>query len=151
MPDSTARIEGDVAELQDDMVHVKERLVEHDTRFENGRHAMADTRARVDKLEPKAPDWIKLLLAGLAVVGVIMGAQLWMSEKFNDRPTHNQVDRKIRAIESTQKETAKEIGDIEKSQSAQETSIKNIEREQTKQGDKIDTILERLPARRGNR
>jgi hypothetical protein len=155
MPDQFGRVEGDIAVLQDDMSHVKETLVAHETRFGNGREVMAEIRGRVDKVEekvtPKAPDWVKLMLAGLAVVGVIMGAQLWMTDKFNDRPTHHYVDKMIAPIKAAQKETAKEIGDIEKSQSAQATSIKNIEREQSKQGGKIDTILERLPARRRDR
>jgi cytoskeletal protein RodZ len=147
----TSRLDGDVAELRDDMSEVKEKLIVHDTRFDNGRHAMGDIRARVEKLEPKAPDWVKLLGAGLAVVGILMGAQLWLTDRFADRPTHHQVEKMNAPIKAAQKETAQEIVDIEKSQSAQETSIKNIEREQTAQGTKIDTILERIPARRRTR
>jgi len=152
---SENRISGDVAELQDDMSEVKEKLVAHETRFDNGRHAMGDIRERIEKVEqkvePKAPDWLKLMLAGLSVVGILMGAQLWLTDRFNDRPTHGEVEKMTSPIKQAQKETAKEIGDIEKSQSAQATSIKNIEREQTKQGNKIDVILERLPARRNSR
>jgi septal ring factor EnvC (AmiA/AmiB activator) len=146
-----SRLSGDVAELQDEVVTVKEKLVVHESKFDNGRLAMAEIRERVDRLEPKAPDWLKLMLAGLSVVGILMGAQLWLTDRFNDRPTHSEVEKMTRPIKEAQRETAKEIGDIEKSQSAQETSIRNIEREQTKQGDKIDTILERLPVRRSNR
>ena len=46
------RLSGDVAELQDDMAQVKETLVKHDTRFDNGRHAMAEIRGRIEKVEP---------------------------------------------------------------------------------------------------
>lgn len=145
------RLSGDVAELQDDMSQVKETLVQHETRLGNGRHAMNDIRTRVEKLEPKAPDWLKLMLAGLSVVGVLMGAQLWLTDRFNARPTHGQVEKMTTPIKDAQKETAREIGDIEKSQSAQQTSIRNIERTQADQSKKIDTILERLPARRSNR
>jgi cytoskeletal protein RodZ len=145
------RIAGDVTLLQDDMSEVKEKLVEHETRLSNGRHAMHDIRERVEKLEPKAPDWLKLMLAGLSVVGVLMGAQLWLTDRFNARPTHSEVDKMVHPIQETQKETAREIGDIEKSQSAQATSIRNIEKTQAVQGEKIDTILERLPPRRGSR
>lgn len=137
--------------LQDDMSHVKETLVAHETRFGNGREVMAEIRTDIEKLKPKAPDWLKLMLAGLSVVGILMGAQLWLTDRFNDRPTQSEVEKMTAPIKAAQKETAMEIGDIEKSQSAQQTSIRNIEREQTKQGDKIDTILERLPARSRDR
>jgi hypothetical protein len=149
MPDD--RLRGDVAELQDDMGEVKEKLVEHETRFSNGREIMAEIKRDVIDLKPKAPDWLKLMLAGLSVVGILMGAQLWLTDRFNDRPTQQEMDRSISPIKAAQKETAKEIGEIEKSQSAQQTSIRNIERTQNQQGTKIDTILERLPARRGSR
>ena len=145
-----AKISGDISELQDDMSEVKEKLVIHETRFGNGREVMNDIRNDVDKLKPKAPDWLKLMLAGLSVIGVLMGAQFWLTDRFNDRPTQAEFERRITPIKQAQKETAKEIGDIEKSQSAQQTSIKNIEKSQTAQGAKIDTILERLPAKRGH-
>lgn len=146
------KIHGDVSELQDEMSGVKEKLVEHEMRFDNGRHAMSDIRDRVTVVEseirPKAPDWLKLMLAGLSVVGILMGAQLWMTDRFNDRPTHADVEKMTAPIKEAQKSTAKEIGDIEKSQSAQQTSIKNIENTQIRQSEKIDIILERIPARR---
>jgi len=143
-----SRLYGDVAELQDDMVQVKEKLVVHETRFGNGSHVMAEMKADIDSLKPKAPDWLKLMLAGLSVVGVLMGAQLWMTDRFNDRPTHGETEKMITPIRQAQKETARDVGDIQKSQSAQQTSIKNIEYTQEAQSRKIDTILERLPARR---
>lgn len=150
-----SRLNGDVAVLQDDMSEVKETLASHNTRFENGRHVMDELKGRVTSVErrtePKAPDWQKLLLAGLTVIGVLMGAQLWITEKFNDRPTHREVQEMTDSLKDAQRETTKEIGDIEKSQSAQQTSIRNIERIQAAQDEKIDTILERLPARRGSR
>jgi septal ring factor EnvC (AmiA/AmiB activator) len=146
-----ASLAGDVSELQDDVAQVKETLTVHETRFGNGREVMATLRSEVEALKPKAPDWLKLMLAGLSVVGILMGAQLWLTEKFNDRPTQDEVEKMAAPLKQAQKETAKEIGDIEKSQSAQQTSIRNIEREQTKQGGKIDQILDRLPKRRTNR
>ena len=36
------KLSGDVAELQDDMSEVKEKLVVHETRFGNGREVMAE-------------------------------------------------------------------------------------------------------------
>jgi cytoskeletal protein RodZ len=148
---SEDRIMGDVALLQDDMGEVKEKLVEHETRFSNGREVMAEMKQEIVDLKPKAPDWLKLMLAGLSVVGILMGAQLWLTDRFNSRPTRGEMEKNAAPIKQAQKETAKEIGDIEKSQSAQQTSIQNIERTQTQQGRKIDTILERLPVRRRDR
>jgi cytoskeletal protein RodZ len=151
MPETIGRIEGSISVLQDDMSHVRETLVAHETRFGNGREVMSEIRTDIEKLQPKAPDWLKLMLAGLSVVGILMGAQLWLTDRFNARPTRGEMDKMTAPIKSAQKETAKEIGDIEKSQSAQQTSIKNIENTQTAQGHKIDTILDRLPARRTHR
>ena len=142
------RFAGDVAELQDDMTQVKEKLVVHETRFGNGIHVMAEMKAEISALKPKAPDWLKLMLAGLSVVGILMGAQLWLTDRFNDRPTHREAEKMVTPIKEAQKETAKEIGDIGKSQSAQKISIENIETTQASQSKKIDTILERLPSRR---
>lgn len=137
------------------MGQVKERLVAHDTRFGNGIHVMGEMKGRIEKvegkIEPKAPDWLKMMLAGLSVVGILMGAQLWLTDRFNDRPTQAEVEKLTAPIKAAQKETAKDVGNIEKSQSAQQTSIKNIETTQATQGGKIDKILERLPARRGER
>ena len=91
------------------------------------------------------------MLAGLSVVGILMGAQLWLTDKFNSRPTRHESEKMIAPIKEAQKETAGEIKDIEKSQSAQQTSIKNIEKAQDDQGKKIDTLLQRIPARRSHR
>lgn len=147
------KLSGDVSELQDDMSGVKEKLVEHDMRFDNGRHAMVDIRSRIatveNEIKPKAPDWLKLMLAGLSVVGILMGAQLWMTDRFNDRPTHSDVEKMAAPIQEAQKETANDVGRIRESQAAQQTSIKTIETTQVQQNSKIDMILERLPARRG--
>ena len=145
------RLFGDIAEVQDDVVQVKETLTEHGVRLGNGRANMSDMRERIEKLEPKAPDWVKLLAAGLAIIGVLMGAQLWITEKFNIRPTQEETDKKVAPIKQAQKETAHEIKEIEKSQSAQQTSIRNIERVQSQQADKLDLIIERLPPRRRDR
>lgn len=151
MTDVLAKIEGDVSELQDDMSQAQEKLIVHETRFGNGQKAMSEMRTDIEVLQPKSPDWLKMFLAGLSVVGILMGAQLWLSDRFNDRPTHREVDKGLLPIRSAQKETAGEIKEIEKSQSATKTAIKNIEATQNKQGAKLDRILERLPVRRSNR
>jgi hypothetical protein len=148
------RLSDDVLELQDDMSHVKEKLVAHETRFGNGIHVMGEMKGRIEvvekKVEPKAPDWLKLMLAGLSVVGVLMGAQLWLTDRFNDRPTDQEMESRIAPIRAAQKDTANDVGDIRQSQAAQQTSIKTIETVQAKQGDKIDIILDRLPERRSH-
>ena len=148
------KLSGDVAVLQDDMSEIKDRISAHDQRFGNGIHVMSSMKERIEvvekRTEPKAPDWIKVTLAGLSVVGILMGAQLWLTDRFDDRPTQEEFDRTMAPLKEAQKNTAREIGDIGKAQSAQQTSIKNIEKTQTQQGTKIDIILERLPAKRGS-
>jgi cytoskeletal protein RodZ len=151
MPEATDRLSGDVAELQDEMGEVQEKQIVFETRFSNGREVMAELKQDIIDLKPKAPDWLKLMLAGLSVVGILMGAQLWLTDRFNSRPTQEQMEKNIAPIKAAQKETAKDVREIEKSQSAAQTSVKNIEHTQTQQGAKIDTILERLPARRPRR
>lgn len=145
------RLSGDVAELQDDMGAVKEKLVEHQTRFGNGMHAMADIRKKLEKLMPKAPDWLKLFGAGMAVVAILMAGQLWITDRLNEKASRAEVDKSTAPIKAAQKETALEIKEIEKSQSAQQTSIENIEKVQEQQGGKLDDILLRLPLRRRDR
>lgn len=140
-----------ISGIEEDVIGINKKLSEHDLRFGNGREAMGTIRKRVEALEPKAPDWQKILLAGLTVVGVLMGAQLWITEKFASRPTQDEIDQQIQPIQEAQKETAREIRDIEKHQSAQQTSIRNIERAQIDQDRKLDTILERLPKQRRSR
>lgn len=151
VPEELARMSGDVSELQDDVSHMKETLTAHEVRLGNGREIMSEMREDLESLKPKAPDWLKILLAGLTVIGVLMGGQLWMTDRFNDRPTRRQVEKMTTPIQQAQKETAKEIKDIEKYQSAQQISIQNIERAQTQQGTKIDKILTRLPEKRSRR
>ena len=145
------RLSGDVSELQDDVGHVKEKIMEHNTRLDTGERTTAENCKDIEVLQPQAPDWLKILLAGLAVVGVLMAGQLWITDRLNDRPTQAEVDKMTAPIKAAQKETALEIKEIEKSQSAQQISIKNIEKVQTQQGGKLDDILLRLPLRRRDR
>lgn len=151
MSDEITKLSGDVAELQDDMGTVQGKIVEHDTRFDMGRRAMTENRKDIEALQPKAPDWLKIFGAGMAVVAILMAGQLWITDRLSEKVSRAEVDKRTAPIKEAQKETAKEIRDIEKSQSAQQTSIKNIERVQTQQGGKLDDILLRLPLRRRNR
>lgn len=152
MPDlelQVNRLEGDVAELRDDVSHVKEKVAGHEIRFSNGRKIMAELKGEVEKLKPKAPDWLKLLLAGLSIVGVMMGAQLWLTDKFSERPTEKKMNQRIAPVEEAQEETSKEIREMRDEQIEQRQIIKGIEKTQYSQDDKLDDILTRLPRRRG--
>lgn len=152
MPDlelQVNRIEGDVAELKDDVVHVKEKIAGHEIRFSNGRKIMTELKDELEQLKPKAPDWLKLLLAGLAIVGTLMGAQLWLTDRFNDRPTEKKMNQRIAPVEAAQEETSNEIREMRDEQIEQRQIIKGIEKTQASQDDKLDDILNRLPSRRG--
>ena len=143
-----SRIESDISEVRDETLENKEKLIEHNVRFQNGIKVMAELKKDVQDLQPKAPDWQKIFLAGCTVVGILMGAQIYLQDRFEDRPTKEQVDNRIDQIRDQQRETAKEISDIEKHQNSQESSIRNIEKVQEQQEKKLDIILNRLPPTR---
>ena len=147
----TSKLRSNVSELQDDVTQIKGTIIVHESRFGNGREAMKAIREDIEMLKPKAPDWVKLMLAGLSVIGVLMGAQLWLTDRFNNRPTKGQVEAIVAPLRESRKETAREIKAIEISQSAQQTSIKDIQKTQKDLDNKLGTILDRIPKRRNAR
>lgn len=151
MAEQLNRIEGDIAELKDGMIEVKEKVSGHEIRFSNGRKVMADIKTEINELKPKAPDWLKLLLAGLSIVGILMGAQLWLTDRFAARPTKEALEKRIAPIEASREKTSKEIREIRDEQIEQRTLMKNVKETQNNQDKKLGDILDRLPKRRLHR
>jgi cytoskeletal protein RodZ len=151
MTDHLQRLEGDLAELKDDMVEVKERVAGHEVRLSNGRKVMGELRSEVEQLKPKAPDWLKLLLAGLSIIGVLMGAQLWLTDRFSERPTNGQLEKRFSPIEASEEKTSKEIRNIRDEQIEQRALINHVKEAQKDQSEKIEEVLDRLPKRRRGR
>lgn len=120
--------------MQDQLNELARVQHEHGIRFANGREVMAEMKADIASLKPKAPDWVKLLMSGLAVIGVLMGAQLWLTDRFAERPKWEQVDNALRPIKDAQSSMRETVRAIEQSQMQQAAGIKAM-------GAKLDRLL----------
>lgn len=129
-------LRGDVAEMRDEVAQMNQILAGHEVRFDNGRKVMGDIKGDVEKLKPRAPDWQKMLLAGFSIVALLMGAQLWITEALNDRPTHRDLERRLAPLETAQKEMNREIRDLTEAQTKSTEKLKTIQ-------ESIGTLLER--------
>jgi hypothetical protein len=149
-------IEGDLAEIRDDIARiddtisgVKETLAGHDVRFSNGREIMGEMKSDIASLKPKAPDWLKLLGVVIAMLGATLGAHYWLIEQFNERPTDLQIEKAFHEhSENGHAGTQRDVGQIRETQTEQRVLLDGLKTTVTKQGEKLDTILERLPPRR---
>jgi hypothetical protein len=137
-----------VVTVHDQLGHMRKQLEtiqtvqgQHEIRFANGMHVMAEMKADIAMLKPKAPDWVKVTMSLLAVIGILMGAQLWMTDRFAERPRWDQVDGIVKPVKDAQDRTSRSVHEIEASQLAQEQSIKAILRAQELQGTKLDKAL----------
>lgn len=151
----TDRLEGEVADLRtevsevrDGIVEVSKKIAEHEVRFGNGREVMAEMKAEIEKLKPKSPDWLKVLgvLASFFVTTLV--AHYWLIEQFNDRPTDVQVEKAFHEHSTNgHSGTQRDINTIRDTQTEQRVILDGLESTVSKQGQKLDLILERLPAR----
>jgi uncharacterized coiled-coil protein SlyX len=142
-------LEGGVAALEDTVSEHGETLVEHRTRLENGTKVFGEMGERLKRLEPRAPDWLKVIGVGIALLAMFVAAQLWISGEFADRPTDSQIDKIVSSHdESGHKDAAKERRAIREEQVAQRAAINALKEEQVKVTKKLDVLLERIPQRR---
>jgi hypothetical protein len=135
------------------LADVKEAMVEHKVRLENGSKVFDGIRSRLATVEeatrPKPPSIVKIVGVTLAVVGMGAGALWGLSNMLRDRPTLRQVEKVIDAHDDNgHKETRIRIEEIREEQVEQRTLIKHVESQVGTQGDKLDEILERVPKRR---
>lgn len=152
----TDRLEGDVADLKeevsgirDDVTGIGKIIAEHEVRFGNGREVMAEMKAEINTLKPKAPDWVKMLGVLAGGFAATLGAHYWLIEQFNDRPTDVQVEKAFHEHSTNgHAETQRDINTIRDTQTEQRVILDGLEKTVTNQGQKLDLILERLPARR---
>ena len=149
--------------LHDDIAKLQTVQAGHEIRFDNGRHEMADLKQQIVEtgirskelvtalriemrdelvlLKPKAPDWLKLLMSGIAVIGVLSGAQLWVSAMLADRPRWDQMGQALSPIKDVQDKMREVVKSIELSQREQAASIRAIEAGQASASDKLDRVL----------
>ena len=123
------------------------------TRFENGREVFGDLKRSIADIDqrttPKPPSVYKII--GLTLTIVLAGAgALWgLANRLRDRPT----DAQIRAIihdhdDAGHKSIREDVAQIQKDQGAQRVMIEDVQRAQTTQGNKLDTLLDRVPSPR---
>jgi hypothetical protein len=152
----TARLEGEVSDLKDEVSGIRDDvtgigkiIAEHEVRFGNGREVMADMKAEINALKPKAPDWVKMLGVLAGFFAATLGAHYWLIEQFNDRPTDVQIEKAFHEHSTNgHSETQRDINTIRDTQTEQRVLLDGLETTVSHQGEKLDLILERLPARR---
>lgn len=135
-------------ELKKDVAELKEATVEHRLRLENGVKVFGDFDERIKRLEPKAPDWLKLLMAGVTLLGIALGAYYGVVEKLHDRPTAEQLEKVVdKHVEHGHPAAEKQLQDIREEQVEQRTVIQNIDKRQGEVHQKLDRLLEQQPRR----
>lgn len=135
------------------MIELKEAVVEHRVRLDNGVKVFADQKEKVRQLEertaPKQPSILKVV--GITITVVAIGATaLWgLAMMLRDRPTVEQIDKIIDHHDTNGHEVVRDdMRDVQKEQAAQRTLIEGVKTEQKTQGGKLDTLLDRTPAPR---
>lgn len=149
----TDRLEGDVADLKEEVSEIRDSIAvlerknaEHDVRFGNGREVMAEMKAEINTLKPKAPDWVKVLGVVVGGLGATLGAHYWLIERFNERPTAIQIEKALHEHGANgHASTQRDINTIRDAQTEQRVLLDGLDKTVTKQGQKLDLILERLP------
>lgn len=152
----TDRLEGDVADLKEEVSEIRDDVTrmgkvqaEHEVRFGNGREVMAEMKMEINALKPKAPDWVKVLGVAVGMLGATLGAHYWLIEQFNDRPTGLQIEKAFHEHATAgHPDTQRDINTIRETQTEQRVILDGLKTTVAGQGEKLDLILERLPARR---
>ncbi|UCC72081.1 MAG: hypothetical protein JSV86_17185 [Gemmatimonadota bacterium] len=137
------------------LVAVKEALVEHKVRLENGSKVFERHGSRItaieDTIRPKPPGVLKIVSVTVGIL-VACATALWgLSTKLSDRPTVEQVEKVIDTHDTHgHKAVEKDLDLIRSEQAAQRVLINNLDDDIEKQAKKIDTILQRVesPPRR---
>jgi hypothetical protein len=105
-------------------------------RFSNGQKSFEGISNRLSTVEmdikPKAPDWVKILGVGFALVSFLVGAQLWMTDRFAERPTRYELDKKLAPIIEMTDRSAKEIRSIAQDQTEHRVLLRGL-REDTQE------------------
>jgi hypothetical protein len=140
--EQTLEVEGRILDLE-------KKAVEHDTRFSNGREVMGELREGIERLKPKAPDWMKLAGVALAFVTTLLAGHYWIVTQLNDRPTDTQIEKIMGDHGSNgHSVTNRDVSEIRSTQVEQKTILNTQATTLRAHGAKLDTIIERLPRRK---
>jgi hypothetical protein len=143
-------VRDEIEKIHEGVGEIREKIAEHEVRFGNGREVMAEIKKDVESLKPKAPDWMKLLGFATGLLVATLGAHFWLIEQFNERPTALQTEKAFRDHGDTgHAGTQKDINVIRDTQTEQRVLLDGLKSTVQVQGQKLDVIIERLPASRG--
>jgi len=139
---------------------LKEAVVEHRVRLENGVAVFGKTNERIAELEqvtkPKPPRIITIVGVTISIVTIAAGALWALSSMLNDRPTVKQIDRIIQSHDvGGHSKVRNEVRAVQIEQGKQRVIIESVKADQgvirAKQDDslkKLDTLINRTPDRR---
>ncbi len=150
------RIERDVRDMRKEIVELTKSQARIQQRLENGTKVFTDWDERIGKVEhrtaPKpTPVW-KVAMTTIGLFCTAAGALWGLSNMLRDRPTTDQIQRVFESREAIHNEAGHkrlrlDVGAIQKEQAVQHELIRQVQADQRGQGDKLDQLLERVPAR----
>jgi hypothetical protein len=157
-------LQTDVSEMKADVSELAKAGVEHRVRLENGTAVFSSIRERMTKsdsaiadiserIRPKPPSITKVVTITLGLVVVGAGALWGLSNMLRDRPTVEQVDQVFQRYDDSHeaaghKELREDVHSIQKEQVLQGVKLQDVQKQQGTDSEKLDKVLERLPAPR---
>lgn len=138
--------------LQAEVKEVREALVEHRVRLDNGTHVFANERSEREKLArrldgvieataPKPVSVTKVISITLALVMAAAGALWGLSNKLRDRPTEQQIEKLMHSHDGVgHPQMRKDITAIKVQQDKLKDAVVNEDG-----SSKIDKLLDRIP------
>jgi hypothetical protein len=139
-----------VGSVEEKQAEMREAVVEHRTRLQNGVKVFADQKDRLEtiekKIEPKPPSVYRII--GITISVVMAGAgSLWaLANNLRDRPTVDQIDKVFESHDKNGHSDMKaDVRAVQVEVSAQRIIMDDLHLEQKIQGAKIDTLIQRTP------
>ena len=135
--------------LEDGQSDLKESVVEHRMRLENGVAVFAKTGKRIAALEevtrPKPPRILTVVGITVTIVMTAGGALWGLSSQLNSRPTTNQIERIMENHDTAGHiKFRKEMSGVEVEQGKQRVIIENVQKDQAVIRSMQDTSLKKL-------
>jgi hypothetical protein len=143
-----------IRRLQTDVNELRESVVEHRVRLENGTKVFSGWERRMTNVEantkPKEPpSTIRVVAVTISGLALVIAAFWWLAMMLLSRPTTNQVEKIINGHDTGGHSAQQEVIRLMQSEQVeQRTMIHQVREQQREQGGKLDDILERLPKRR---
>jgi len=148
---------GSLERIEKELGALKEATVEHRVRLENGSKVFATVSERIGKVEqlvaPKPVSIYKVVGVTLSLVIAGAGALWGLAQTIRDRPTIEQIGQMFDQHDAQHEAAGHQDmkADIQHIQVTQGALIKDVgavAKSQEKVEEKVDTLLERIPAKR---